>query len=67
MANPPNVHRPWRQVVIELKGEKAFDKRRQWRLQCRTGANAERVASAVLRLSLERARQRRLASSWWKR
>eukprot|EP00752_Nemacystus_decipiens_P014978 g13336.t1 len=55
------------QVVIEMKGEKAFDKRRHWRLQCRTGANAERVASAVLRLSLERARQRRLASSWWKR
>ncbi|CAN0321436.1 unnamed protein product, partial [Hapterophycus canaliculatus] len=53
-------------VVIDLRGERAFDPRRQWRLQCRTRGSAERVASTVLRLSRERAKQRRQASPWWK-
>ncbi|CAM9473690.1 unnamed protein product [Ectocarpus sp. 12 AP-2014] len=54
------------QVVVDLKGERAFDPRRQWRLQCRTRGSAEGVASAVLRLSRERVQQRRQSSSWWK-
>ncbi|CAM9644104.1 unnamed protein product, partial [Ectocarpus sp. 13 AM-2016] len=53
-------------VVVDLKGERAFDPRRQWRLQCRTRGSAEGVASAVLRLSRERVQQRRQSSSWWK-
>ncbi|CAB1107590.1 unnamed protein product [Ectocarpus sp. CCAP 1310/34] len=54
------------QVVVDLKGERAFNPRRQWRLQCRTRGSAEGVASAVLRLSRERVQQRRQSSSWWK-
>ncbi|CBN77518.1 nischarin/ IRAS/ imidazoline receptor [Ectocarpus siliculosus] len=53
-------------VVVDLKGERAFDPRRQWRLQCRTRGSAEGVASAVLRLSRERVQQQRQSSSWWK-
>lgn len=49
-------------VMIELKGESSFDPRRHWRLQCRTRGSAESVASTVLRLSLERVKQRRQAS-----
>lgn len=51
------------QLTIELGRD---DRRRKWRLQCRTRGSAELLVSIMTRISLERMAQKK-QGGWWRR